>query len=286
MKRIPIVPLIGLLLLVPAPVAAEGESPTYNVGDYWRYSFESPAITGTINTTITGTRQLAVGGSTYTVWAGDSTGSGTYDDGTYAGPVTMSGYTYLDAATLRTVKESLAFDAVIAPKAGGNNINLHINSTQTYDPPIELQHYPLAAGNSWSVLSSVREQTENTVDGNPVPGYPVDKTTTLSTTFSVPSRLNKTVTAGTFEVFVIKNATLEFWFSDVVGSTIMVIDTRAGDPTTFELISYRYQGPPEDPGTPNAPGGGFLPASGAVAALAATGLVAIGVRDRRRHDRG
>ncbi len=210
-----------------APVAkAQGNSPTWSIGDYWEYS-GSVDISGAMYSVIVRLQvadkfTLAIDTSEYesfncTVTIAVSSGGTSF---------TLTSYIYLKTSNLAMVKTYQSF--------------MGFTTVDTYNPPQETFQFPLSNGQTWSSTS-----TRNTTSG----GSHV--TSTLTNDFSVSGPTSVTVPAGTFNTFTVTQTPRgggspgRIYYSDSIGYAAKLNGSVMGLSLTMgmdlDLKSFKYQ---------------------------------------------
>lgn len=196
-------------------VAATQGAPSWSTGNQWVYTPSSG--NGTQTYTVQEQTTLTIGSGTYSVWHVLSTAA--------AGSFSLNIDMYLTTDGLKVAKTSS-----VLPFVG--------QLTVTNDPPIPQMVFPMSTGTNWQGSSQV-----TTVSGLG------SSTTTTTWSGTVTGETSVTVTAGTFNVAVIRSPssgspyTLNY-YSDTAGWMVKTESYNSvGTMTSSQsLTSYKYSG--------------------------------------------
>ncbi len=230
--------VLGLSSVAVVPVAAASTAmPTWAAGDFWVY-----AMTGTGG----GTTVPSLGsGSTirYDVVGPDTTTIGGSSIATYHTRVNYSVKIPTFSQNLYLNGDEWFRQSDLAPaklSISTSVLGLTATITATYSPPPDI-HWPLTAGASWSVTTTISLVADFFGNTN-------SSTATESVTQTVLADQNITVTAGTFQTTPVKQTigasgeyTISYW-SSTAGNTASQRSyysngTQAG---SMDLQSYSY----------------------------------------------
>jgi hypothetical protein len=233
--------IVSLFLVYNPPLArADAQAPTLAVGDHWTYGATGTgpgfSLSLTISYRVADLETFNDNGTNYDSYriAASSTGSATGP--ALTAPVSQRGYSIWRRSDLAGVAGGLSTSFII------NGLNYTQSGTETTSTPQVMAQFPLYLGESWtSTLTSYTSQT--TYD----PGLPpstISYSNTTTTTYVVTSTPLVTVSAGTFETYLIRSSdptgTSEVYYSPEVLQPIKEVDYNSTGATTqtVQLESY------------------------------------------------
>ena len=205
---------------------AEGQLPSYNVGDTWTWFYVDPGTQTEFDMTETVTGEETVDSrDCYVIdMSFDPTMSWTYDTTTCT--VTSMTYWGDKATALYGVKMVTAYTC--------NGTPYTMTETYSYDTWASL--FPLEADKEVSMQMTIHSYS----DGIEMPGSP----STVTSEYVVVGKEDITVAAGSFSCWKIDMYQDDvfagsLWYSDAVRSMVKTVDATGA--TQMELISYSVQ---------------------------------------------
>lgn len=266
---------LALLAVTALPAARAATSmPTWSVGDWWSYSINGeaggtipPLGNGTVRYDVVGTESIQVGSSTVSAYHTKVNYTVVFSYGSFSATVYLNGDEWFRTSDLAPAK--LGFSASVL----GNTMTV----TGSYNPPPDI-HWPLTAGSTWSVTTTLTLVTDFFGTSN-------STTSTETLANSVGADQSITVTAGTFTATPLNQSmgsghTVAYWSASAGNSVSQKsYDDRGNETGKMDLKAYNYQG------------GGFLNTSVLgipllywliVVAVVVVAVVAIGLMRRRK----
>jgi hypothetical protein len=239
---------LSILVVLPRPVAATQNHPTWTQGDFWVYTRTQGGATSTIRLDVHEKSTLTLASGTYSVW--NVTTTTTSSSGTV---VTSS---WIQDSTLSVARSNFTV--------------LGSNVLVDFDPPLVQAVFPLTVNAQWSLTTTVRVVSSGFTISLPYSATVIAENTT-------------TVVAGSFTVAVIQSPSTpggshsRDHYSEGAGNHVRreSYDANGNRVSDQQLTSYRYQS-----GTL----GLILIAIGVL--IVAAVLVAVLVTLRRRRARG
>jgi hypothetical protein len=205
---------LSSLILIPRPVAAAQNRPTWTQGDFWVYSGTEGTSTSTVRMEVHEKTTLTLTLGTYEVWH-----------------VTI---TTTPSGGSATVQHSWVRDSDLAI-AKANFTVLGSDVQVTFDPPLVQAQFPLTVNAQWSLSTTVR-----VVDA----GFNFN----LPYSATVTAEQSTTVSAGTFSVAVVRSPSTgtardENHYSESAGNSVRQesYDGNGNHVADQELTSWRYQ---------------------------------------------
>ena len=207
--------VLSSFVLIARPVAAAQNHPTWTQGDFWVYTRTAGSATSTIRIDVYEKSTLTLPLGSYDLWHITTT---TTDSNGNSAVV----HSWVQDSNLGTAKTTI-------------NLGGFGTVTVTYDPPVADAVFPLSAGASWSLSTTLR---------------------VVNTTFTFPLAYNAAVTteqstsvvAGSFNVAVISrpaagSPTSKDHYSDSAGNHVRRESYAPNGTKTSDqqLTSYRYQ---------------------------------------------
>jgi len=207
--------VLSSFVLIARPVAAAQNHPTWTQGDFWVYTRTAGSATSTIRIDVYEKSTLTLPLGSYELWHITTT---TTDSNGNSAVV----HSWVQDSNLGTAKTTI-------------NLGGFGTVTVTYDPPVADAVFPLSAGASWSLSTTLR---------------------VVNTTFTFPLAYNAAVTteqstsvvAGSFNVAVISrpaagSPTSKDHYSDSAGNHVRRESYAPNGTKTSDqqLTSYRYQ---------------------------------------------
>src|SRR5438876_85903 len=207
--------VLSSFVLIARPVAAAQNHPTWTQGDFWVYTRTAGSATSTIRIDVYEKSTLTLPLGSYDLWHITTT---TTDSNGNSAVV----HSWVQDSNLGTAKTTI-------------NLGGFGTVTVTYDPPVADAVFPLSAGASWSLSTTLR--VVNTTFTFPI-AYTAAVTTEQSTS----------VIAGSFNVAVISrpaagSPTSKDHYSDSAGNHVRRESYAPNGTKTSDqqLTSYRYQ---------------------------------------------
>lgn len=201
--------------------AAEGQLPTYQVGDQWVWSYAMEGKTYTLTEEITEEETVEGRDCYVTDMSFDPTISSTHDDVVY----TMTGMKYWGD------KATALYGVKMEQSVTGNGQVFTSTETYSYNPWTSL--FPLEIGKEVEMEKTTVGYSNGNQAGDP-------RVTTEK--YKIDIKENITVKAGTFSCWKIimydgaGNVTQTIWYSDQVRSAVKATDADGN--TIMELKSY------------------------------------------------
>ncbi len=243
MRKIISLFVVGILCLmalgiIPSNVSGELEKPTYHVGDEWKYTMTETkqGMSGTITIKITGSTTVTANGIDYDVWSVKQEGNGTISSGAMSGTWTITNAVeYNTKSDLATVKHVMNMN--MSGTYGTYPFSASTHNETTYNPPIGGPK-TIHVGDQGSINSTATsyEAMHMEVSGHPELTQDTSKNSTYNASKSYIC-LNKetvTVTAGTFDTYVIKSTSPDGSYS------MNYVSSKVGAEVTSE--SYNTSG--------------------------------------------
>ena len=207
--------VLSSFVMIARPVAAAQNHPTWTQGDFWVYTRTAGSATSTIRIDVYEKSTLTLPLGSYDLWHITTT---TTDSNGNSAVV----HSWVQDSNLGTAKTTI-------------NLGGFGTVTVTYDPPLADAVFPLSAGASWSLSTTLR--VVNTTFTFPI-AYTAAVTTEQSTS----------VIAGSFNVAVISrpaagSPTSKDHYSDSAGNHVRRESYAPNGTKTSDqqLTSYRYQ---------------------------------------------
>lgn len=214
-----IVLALGIVLAAAPRAAAAQNRPSWTAGDYWIYTRTAGGETSTVRVDVVARESITLTSDTYAVWRTTETTT------TSDGDVTVTA-TWYEEGTLAVVKTNFTFP----PFLGEVQV--------TYDPPRIEATFPLQAGSSWSLNTTLE------VVGI---AFSLD----IAYSGAVVAEQSTGVPAGTFSVAVVRTPSTastddtreEKHYSDGAGNNVKEESYNGSGErvSNQELTSYRYQ---------------------------------------------
>jgi hypothetical protein len=205
---------LSWLILIPRPVAAAQNRPTWTQGDFWVYSRTQGSTTSTIRIDVHEQTTLTLALGSYQVWHVTTTT-------TQSGGSPTVQHSWIRDSDLGVAKANFSF--------------LGQDVLVTFDPPLVGAQFALTAGAQWSLSTTV--SVVNTTFSFPLP-YSATVTAEQSTA----------VLAGTFNVAVIRSPSTgvqrdENQYSEGAGNHVRQesYDSNGNRVSDQQLTSFRYQ---------------------------------------------
>ncbi|HVL48185.1 MAG TPA: hypothetical protein VM889_06475, partial [Candidatus Thermoplasmatota archaeon] len=260
MSRVFAVLLVLALAALALPTASAGNAPAYAAGDFWDYNVLFTDVTD-FGKNSTGSTRVTVGGyELIREGTGASTRNHTvvllqseslYNTRTAEGGITRTVATekrYLrptDGAVVRNVTDVSVFTSFSDTASEGRH------TQADWNPPCQGLQYPLFSGAGWRLDCRLTL----TRGGSTTSGL-------YNTTYAVRGQESITVPAGTFNAFVVENATAgkvrlrQYYVPEVCGPVrVEVLDKFERLVSRSDLTAYRCagKGAPYDPSQPTGP---------------------------------
>lgn len=244
--------VLGLSLTAAPNRASVTAMPSWSVGDYWLYSFNSTGLLApwTVRASVIDTEVADAGGMAYSSFLVRTT--------PVTGPVPGASYVREEWFRVTDLALVMEKESVNNPSAGFQQTTI-----QTFAPPPPL-HWPLITGSTWSGSTTV------TTAITYASGSPSTSNTTEAFTFTVLTNERIEVPAGAFLAApLVENETVNgtqfdsswtYW-SPVVNGTVLQQTTNS----IMKLLSYGHGG---SSGTDFNWSLGLIPAGAGVLAIA------------------
>ncbi|MCI4371277.1 MAG: hypothetical protein L3J78_01365 [Thermoplasmata archaeon] len=206
---------LSSLVLIPRPVAATQNHPTWTQGDFWVYTRTAGSATSTIRIDVYEKTSLTLALATYQVWHITTTTTNSNGNSAVV-------HSWVQDSDLGIAKATISFGIF-------GTVNV------TFDPPEAEAQFPLSAGMTWSLSTTLKIVNTNF-------SFPI------AYSAAVTAEQSTTVAAGTFSVAVITTPASgtpqrKDHYSDNAGNHVRRESyapngTRTSDQ---QLTSYRYQ---------------------------------------------
>jgi len=195
--------IVSLVLVTGTPARADAQQPTYVVGDHWNYAATatvsaSLSLSLTYNLAIVDQETVTIGGNTYDVYRTTLSGTGTATGPTVTAVVTQSGVSFLRRSDLGDVQDKFTTSFT------ANGQTFTQIQTTTNNPPSVNPQFPLSVSKSWSA-TIVSQTNQTSIPPSGPPTVTVFSNTT-TTTYVVTSTQLTTVTAGTFDTYLVRSS--------------------------------------------------------------------------------
>lgn len=205
--------LSSLAVGAPRVAHADGSNPTstLQIGDWWKYNVATPisslTLTGSETQTI-----VSQSNTTLTEWALRNTASGTLAGGGVTGTWVESGWAHMRKTDLAEIDSRFSLNMTLVGNAG--TAVLYFWLTSTNSPPILQYQFPLAVGNSWTMMGG--NETVTTVyyySFDPTVRSVTNKTST-NAVYNVLASPLTSVEAGTFDSYKIRKTAPDGSYTD------------------------------------------------------------------------
>jgi hypothetical protein len=233
--------LLSFFLVYNPPLAgADAPLPALAVGDHWTYALTGTAsglslsVTATI--TVVDAETVTVSGTTYNAYRLSISSAGSATSPTLTASVTESGYSLYRQSDQADIQDFVSTSFTF------NGLTFTQIATSTNNPPKTSGQFPLSLNEAWTqtVTTLNNVTTINTSGVRSVSTY----SNTTTTTYVVTSTPLTTVTAGTFDSYLIRSSdptgTSETYYSPEVLQPIKVVgyNSTGSVTNTIQLQSY------------------------------------------------
>lgn len=222
----------------------------YSMGDTRKYSLDSHVsglgMLGTLTFGVTGvSNEISYSGTDYECYEISSYGSGTVYGQNITGLWTITAKDYYVKQSQGYLQSSSTTDFTYTLFSTSHHLTQTI--TTSYNPPLGADsEQTLSAGASWSAVSTKTTTTATTLDGNTTQKTGSEA---LNNNYFVLRTESTTVSAGTFDTFVIKEtdfdgSSFEYYYSPKVGFDVRELsyDSSGTLEATIEMLEYNYSG--------------------------------------------
>ena len=205
--------LFAIVMGIPGVVHADAPNPTSTlaIGDWWKYSVQTP-IAGLI---LTGTQTQTItfeANSTTTLWAIRQTGSGTLAGSGVTGQWTESGWGHFRKTDLAEVDSRITLNMTLVGAVTSATIYFSFVSYNT--PPVLAYQFPLNLDSHWAMSGGNSNTIVQYYYSFDPTIHRIESTNSTDAVYNVLAAPLTTVPAGTFESFQIRQRSPDGSYTD------------------------------------------------------------------------